>query len=166
MTATVPVSRSLKQRLKQVCTELKTYRRSRGISASLLARKAAITRVTLNKLEQGDIGVSVGIWLKVLSVLESTDKFFDLLSTAVTKKSVSKPNIKKETSSSTKNKKSRSITKSKSNSKSKIKTRSTTKSSSKLKTKKSSSTQIKSKPKAKNKARSLPRSKAKKKTRR
>ena len=89
MTATVPVSKSLKQKLKQVCNELKEYRRSQGISASHLAKKASITRVTLNKLEQGDNGVSVGVWLKVLSVLESTDKFFGLLSSAVTKSNLS-----------------------------------------------------------------------------
>ncbi len=157
MTATVPVSRSLKQRLKQVCTELKTYRRSRGISASLLAKKAAITRVTLNKLEQGDIGVSVGIWLKVLSVLESTDKFFDLLSTAVTKKTVSKPNLKKSTKSSTKTRK----TKTKTKTKTQTKIKSTT-SSSKTKIK----TKSKTKPKLKTKGRSLPKSQAKRKTRR
>lgn len=146
MTATVPVSKSLKQRLKQVCSELKEYRATQGISASLLAKKASITRVTLNKLEQGDIGVSVGVWLKVLSVLESTDKFFNLLSTAMnTKTSTSKKSkqlipVKSSKISGSK----KSIPTKKPVNKTKSKLNSSVKNQSKTKTKTNSKTKTKS----------------------
>ena len=93
MTATVPVQKGLKQKLKQLCSNLKAYRINQGISASLLAQKASITRVTLNKLEQGDLGVSVGVWLKVLSVLTSSSKSSDL-STSLIKGDLSSSNKK------------------------------------------------------------------------
>ena len=150
MTATVPVSKSLKQKLKQICNELKTYRHRKGISASLLAKKASITRVTLSKLEQGDIGVSVGIWLKVLSVLESTDKFLNLLSSAINKNSASSKNVKKTTT------------------KTKIKSKAIAKTSTKPKTKAKTKSKVrstKSKPIAKTKALKTSRSKSSKRSR-
>lgn len=44
-----------------------------------MAERASISRVTLNKIEKGDPGVSFGSYAMVLFILGFTEKFSDLI---------------------------------------------------------------------------------------
>ncbi len=48
---------------------LRDARRRRRFSGSLVAQRADVSRPTLNKVEQGDPAVTLGTYLRILSVL-------------------------------------------------------------------------------------------------
>ncbi len=52
--------------------------RRRRIPVAILAQRASISRTTLNKLEKGDPGVSLGSYATVLFVLGMVDRIADL----------------------------------------------------------------------------------------
>ncbi len=55
--------------LKQVGTNLRQARLRRRYSAETVAQRARITRKTLWRVEQGDPGVAIGIYARVLQAL-------------------------------------------------------------------------------------------------
>jgi DNA-binding XRE family transcriptional regulator len=61
----LPVVRAL----RKLGSDISDARRRRRIPMAMMAERAAISRMTLNKLERGDPGVSVGAYATVLFVL-------------------------------------------------------------------------------------------------
>ena len=61
----IPVRRAL----RKLGQDLRDARRRRRIPVELMAERASISRTTLNKIEKGDPGVSIGNYARVLFVL-------------------------------------------------------------------------------------------------
>lgn len=61
----IPVERTL----RKLGHDIRDARRRRRIPVAIMAERAAISRTTLNKVEKGDPGVSLGIYASVLFVL-------------------------------------------------------------------------------------------------
>ena len=61
----IPVRRAL----SKLGQDLRDARRRRRIPVALMAARASISRTTLNKVEKGHPGVSIGIYARVLFVL-------------------------------------------------------------------------------------------------
>jgi len=72
--APIPVTRAL----RKLGHDIRDARRRRRIPAAILAERASISRTTLHKVEQGDSGVSLGIYAAVLFVLGMIDRVADL----------------------------------------------------------------------------------------
>jgi DNA-binding XRE family transcriptional regulator len=70
----MPVTRAL----RKLGHDMRDARRRRRIPASILAERASISRTTLHKVEQGDPGVSLGIYATVLFVLGMAGRLADL----------------------------------------------------------------------------------------
>ena len=68
--APIPVRRAL----RKMGHDIRDARLRRRIPATILAERASISRTTLHKLEQGDAGVSLGIYATVLFVLGMIDR--------------------------------------------------------------------------------------------
>ena len=64
----------VKHGLRRLGQELRAARLRRRIPVAVLAERAAISRVTLAKVEKGEPGVSMGIYAKVLFVLGLMDR--------------------------------------------------------------------------------------------
>jgi transcriptional regulator with XRE-family HTH domain len=73
-----PLPLPIRRALAKLGADIKSARLRRRISASLMAERAFITRPTLNKVEKGDPGVSLGIYATVLFVLGLTQRLTDL----------------------------------------------------------------------------------------
>ncbi len=71
----LPLSRAL----QKFGADIKDARRRRRISVSVMAERASISRVTLNKVEKGDPGVSFGSYAMVLFILGLTARLSDLI---------------------------------------------------------------------------------------
>lgn len=69
----------LTRALRKFGADIKDARRRRRISVAVMAERASISRVTLNKLEKGDPGVSFGSYAMVLFVLGLTERLSDLI---------------------------------------------------------------------------------------
>lgn len=65
--------------LRKMGNDLRDARLRRRITTEIMASRAFITRATLNKVEKGDPGVSMGIYVTVLLVLGMTDRISDLV---------------------------------------------------------------------------------------
>ena len=72
--APIPVTRAI----RKLGHDIRDARRRRRIPATILAERASISRTTLHKMEQGDPGVSLGIYATVLFVLGMIDRPGDL----------------------------------------------------------------------------------------
>jgi DNA-binding XRE family transcriptional regulator len=72
--APIPVTRAI----RKLGHDVRDARRRRRIPATILAERASISRTTLHKVEQGDPGVSLGIYATVLFVLGMIDRLGDL----------------------------------------------------------------------------------------
>jgi len=70
----IPVNRAL----RKLGSDLRDARRRRRIPVAVLAQRASISRTTLNKVENGDAGVSLGAYATVLFVLGMVDRLADL----------------------------------------------------------------------------------------
>lgn len=70
----IPVRRAL----RKLGTDIRDARRRRRIPTAVMAERAFISRMTLNKVEKGDSGVSLGIYATVLFVLGMTDRLAEL----------------------------------------------------------------------------------------
>lgn len=70
----IPVDRALRKLGSDICDA----RRRRRISTTVMAERASISRTTLNKIEKGDGGVSLGLYASVLFVLGMADRIADL----------------------------------------------------------------------------------------
>ena len=74
---TVKNMRSTENILKQMGEQIKLARLRRGISATLAAERAGISRSTLWNVEKGNSSVSMGVYAAVLHAINGMDK--DLL---------------------------------------------------------------------------------------
>jgi len=70
----VPVARAL----RKLGHDLRDARRRRRVPVAILAARASISRTTLNKVEKGAAGVSLGAYATVLFALGMTDRLADL----------------------------------------------------------------------------------------
>lgn len=77
MAKTVKIMRSTENILKQMGEQIKLARLRRGISATLAAERAGISRSTLWNVEKGNSSVSMGVYAAVLHAINGMDK--DLL---------------------------------------------------------------------------------------
>jgi transcriptional regulator with XRE-family HTH domain len=73
-TIPIPVSRAL----RKLGHDIRDARRRRRIPVAILAERASISRMTLNKVEKGDPGVSLGSYVTVLFVLGMVDRLADV----------------------------------------------------------------------------------------
>ena len=58
--------------------DIRDARLRRRIPTTIMAERASVSRTTLNKVEKGDPGVSLGIYATVLFVLGLVDRLGDL----------------------------------------------------------------------------------------
>ena len=72
--APIPVTRAL----RKLGHDIRDARRRRRIPVAILAERASISRTTLNKVEKGDPGVSVGAYATVLFTLGMADRLADV----------------------------------------------------------------------------------------
>src|SRR5437867_3104837 len=70
----VPVTRAL----RKLGHDIRDARRRRRIPVAILAERASISRMTLNKIEKGDLGVSLGNYATVLFTLGMADRLADV----------------------------------------------------------------------------------------
>jgi hypothetical protein len=71
----IPVTRAL----RKLGHDIRDARRRRRIPVVIMAERASISRTTLNKIEKGDFGVSLGSYSTVLFVLGMVDRLADLV---------------------------------------------------------------------------------------
>lgn len=71
----LPVNRAL----KKLGQDLRNARKRRRIPMQLAAERASISRATLSKIENGDDGVSLGAYAKVLFVLGMIGRLAELV---------------------------------------------------------------------------------------
>jgi transcriptional regulator with XRE-family HTH domain len=67
-----------KRALDKLGADIRDARRRRRIPTALMAERSGISRMTLNKIESGDRGVSMGSYATVLFVLGMTARLEDL----------------------------------------------------------------------------------------
>ena len=70
----IPVRRAL----RKLGQDLRDARLRRRIPTALMAERASISRTTLNKIEKGDPGVSLGNYANVLFVLGMAERLGEL----------------------------------------------------------------------------------------
>src|SRR5712671_7667419 len=73
-TIPIPVMRAL----RKLGHDIRDARRRRRIPVAILAERASISRMTLNKVEKGDPGVSAGSYATVLFALGMADRLADV----------------------------------------------------------------------------------------
>ncbi|WP_031742340.1 helix-turn-helix domain-containing protein, partial [Mycobacterium tuberculosis] len=80
------VTRAVGRRLGDVGGSIRRWRLMQSLKAAELAQRAGISRTTLQKIERGDPGVSIGAVMSVMQALGQLDhvaESFDPLSTDV-----------------------------------------------------------------------------------
>jgi len=70
----VPVARAL----RKLGNDIRDARRRRRIPVAIFAERAAMSRMTLNKIEKGDPGVSVASYANALFVLGLVERLAEL----------------------------------------------------------------------------------------
>ncbi|MBI2466705.1 MAG: hypothetical protein HYV62_02620 [Candidatus Rokubacteria bacterium] len=70
----IPVRRAL----RKLGHDIRDARRRRRIPVAIMAERASISRMTLNKVEKGEPGVSMGTYATVLFVLGMADRLAEL----------------------------------------------------------------------------------------
>jgi len=70
----IPVKRAL----RKLGHDIRDARRRRRIPVAILAQRSSISRMTLNKVEKGDPGVSLGSYATVLFALGMADRLADV----------------------------------------------------------------------------------------
>jgi transcriptional regulator with XRE-family HTH domain len=70
----VPVTRAL----RKLGHDIRDARRRRRIPVKILSERASISRMTLNKVERGEPGVSLGHYATVLFALGMADRLADV----------------------------------------------------------------------------------------
>lgn len=73
-TPPLPVGRAL----RKLGEDIRNARRRRRIPVAIMAERASISRMTLNKVEKGEPGVSIGIYATVLFALGLVDRIAGL----------------------------------------------------------------------------------------
>ena len=82
MRTTPPLPLPVKRALTKLGDDIKSARLRRRISMTLMAERAFISRSTLQKVEQGNPGVSLGIYATVLFILGMSDRLASLVDAA------------------------------------------------------------------------------------
>lgn len=77
-TLPVPVRRAL----RKLGEDIRDARRRRRIPVAIMAERASISRMTLNKVEKGEPGVSIGTYATVLFTLGLVDRLAGLVATS------------------------------------------------------------------------------------
>lgn len=80
------VTRTVQRRLQDVGGSVRRWRLMQSLKAEELAERAGISRSTLQKIEKGDAGASIGAVLSVMQALGQLDhvaESFDPMSTDV-----------------------------------------------------------------------------------
>ena len=72
--APIPARRAL----RKLGHDIRDARRRRRIPVAIMADRASISRMTLNKIERGEPGVAMGTYATVLFVLGMVDRLADL----------------------------------------------------------------------------------------
>jgi len=72
--APIPARRAL----RKLGRDIRDARRRRRIPVAIMADRASISRMTLNKIERGEPGVAMGTYATVLFVLGMVDRLADL----------------------------------------------------------------------------------------
>jgi transcriptional regulator with XRE-family HTH domain len=70
----IPVARAL----RKLGHDIRDARRRRRIPVAVMAERASISRMTLNKVEKGDAGVAFGTYATVLFVLGMAGRLSDV----------------------------------------------------------------------------------------
>ena len=78
MRTTPPMPLPVKRALTKLGADIKSARRRRRITTTLMAERAFVARSTLQKVEQGDPGVSLGVYATVLFILGLSERIGDL----------------------------------------------------------------------------------------
>lgn len=73
-TLPIPVRRAL----RKLGADIRDARRRRRIPVAIMAERASISRTTLNKVEKGEPGVSIGTYATVLFALGLADRLAGL----------------------------------------------------------------------------------------
>jgi len=71
-------STAVRRSLRKLGQDLHDARRRRGLPASVVADRAFTSRPTLQRIERGDAGVSIGIYAAVLQALGLLDGLSEL----------------------------------------------------------------------------------------
>lgn len=80
------ITRNVRRRLEEIGGSVRRWRLMQSLKAEELAERAGISRSTLQKIERGDSGVSIGAVMSVMQALGQVDHVagsFDPLSTDV-----------------------------------------------------------------------------------
>lgn len=75
----IPVKRAL----RKLGEDLRNARKRRRIPMQLAAERASISRATLNKIEKGNEGVSLGAYARILFILGMIGRLADLMDSTV-----------------------------------------------------------------------------------
>ncbi len=75
--STLPIP--IRRALRKLGGDIRDARRRRRISTMIMAERAMISRMTLNKIEKGDPNVALGRYANVLFVLGMTDQLAELV---------------------------------------------------------------------------------------
>ena len=78
MRTTPPMPLPVKRALAKLGADIKAARLRRRITTTLMADRVFVSRSTLQKVEQGDPSVSLGVYATVLFILGLTDRIADL----------------------------------------------------------------------------------------
>jgi transcriptional regulator with XRE-family HTH domain len=78
MRKTPPLPLPVKRALAKLGDDIRSARLRRRIATTVMAERAFITRMTLQKVERGDPSVSLGIYAVVLFVLGLTPRLAEL----------------------------------------------------------------------------------------
>ena len=78
MRTTPPIPLPVKRVLAKLGADVKAARLRRRITMTLMAERAFVARSTLQKVEQGDPGVSLGVYATVLFILGLSERIADL----------------------------------------------------------------------------------------
>lgn len=78
MRTTPPMPLPVKRSLAKLGSDIKAARLRRRITMTLMAERAFVARSTLQKVEQGDPGVSLGVYATVLFILGLSERIADL----------------------------------------------------------------------------------------
>jgi DNA-binding XRE family transcriptional regulator len=76
--SSVSLAIPVKRALHKLGGDMRDARRRRRIPMALLAERARVSRTTLTKVEKGDPGTSMGVYVTVLFVLGMTDRLADV----------------------------------------------------------------------------------------
>ena len=78
MRTTPPMPLPVKRALAKLGGDIKAARLRRRITMTLMAERAFVSRSTLQKIEQGDPSVSLGVYATVLFILGLSERIADL----------------------------------------------------------------------------------------